>query len=73
MDTVVYNTGTTPTKKTIKMRFNYDIKLLRKLEADPEVMTIHCDNSMIYADIGYDSEFVTSKPAADYSVEIVTS
>ena len=66
-----YNTDTTPTRKTIKMRFNSSPAMMKKLENDPEVGTIHVDGMFIYADVGVNSPLAGDQKPKQHTVDIV--
>lgn len=72
MSDYTYEFKPTSTKKTVKKVFHYDHQLFNKLENDPEVMTMVVNGGMIYADIGYDSEFVTEEDKQTFGVTIIS-
>lgn len=55
---ITYDTTTNLTKKTIKMRFKNNNKIINELERDPEVGTIWVDGDYVYADVGLKSKLV---------------
>lgn len=66
-----YNTDSSPTRKTVKMRFAASQAKLQELESDPEVGTIHMDGMFIYADVGVNSPIAKGQKVSNHTVEVV--